>query len=196
MFQELQYKDEGFVGFGGNQKGKIRGNGSVGIDSLSIKNVLYVEGLRHNLLRISQLSDNGYDIVLNQNECKAVSQQNKSILFTAKRRSNIYKVIFSELEKQNVKCLLSVDDEQWIWHKRLGHANFKNISKLNKLGLVRGLPNLKYKSYSVCEACQRGKQIKNSFKAKNIVSTSGPLELLHILVQQKLFLLMVKSMDL
>ena len=42
------------------------------------------------------------------------------------------------------------------------------------------MPNLKYKSDTLCEACQSGKQVKNSFKSKNVVSTSRPLELLHI----------------
>jgi transposase InsO family protein len=56
----------------------------------------------------------------------------------------------------------------------------RKISQLNKLNLVRGLPNLKFSSDALCEACQKGKFTKRSFKAKNIVSTSRPLELLHI----------------
>ena len=32
----------------------------------------------------------------------------------------------------------------------------------------------------MCEACQKGKQIKNSFKPLNVVSTSRPLELFHM----------------
>ena len=32
----------------------------------------------------------------------------------------------------------------------------------------------------ICDACQIGKQVRNSFKSKNFVSTSRPLELLHI----------------
>ena len=31
-----------------------------------------------------------------------------------------------------------------------------------------------------CEACQKGKQSKSSFKLKNVVSTSKPLELIHM----------------
>ena len=66
MFQSLKFKDAGFVGFGGNQKGRIRGSGTIDNGSLpSICDVLYVEGLMHNLLSISQLSDNGYDIIFN-----------------------------------------------------------------------------------------------------------------------------------
>lgn len=42
------------------------------------------------------------------------------------------------------------------------------------------LPNIDYHSDAPCGACQKGKIVKSSFKSKNIVSTSRPLELLHI----------------
>ena len=76
MFQSLELKSRGYVGFRGNQKGKIIGSGTIGNGKLpSINNILLVEGLMHNLLSISQLSDNGYDVILNQMSCKAVSQK-------------------------------------------------------------------------------------------------------------------------
>src|ERR1044072_2860944 len=181
MFQSLKLKPGGVVGFGGNQKGKIIGCGTIGNGkNPSIQNVLLVEGLMHNLLSISQLSDNGYDVVFNQKSCKVISQKDGSILFSGHRKNNIYKVSISDLEKQNTKCLLSVHQEQWVWHRRLGHVSMRKISQLNKLDLVRGLPKLKFASDALCEACQKGKFSKRSFKAKNIVSTSRPLELLHI----------------
>jgi len=62
----------------------------------------------------------------------------------------------------------------------LGHANWRLISKLSKLQLVRGLPDIDYHSDALCGACQKGKIVKTSFKSKDIVSTSRPLELLHI----------------
>jgi len=39
---------------------------------------------------------------------------------------------------------------------------------------------MSYKDDLFCEVRQKGKQIKNSFTNKNIVSTSRPLQLLHI----------------
>ena len=141
MFQSLELRSGGDVKFGGNQKGKITGSGTIGNGNLpSISNVLLVEGLTHNLLSISQLSDNGYDIIFNQKCCKVVSQKDVSILFNGKRKNNIYKINLSELKVQNVKCLMSVNDEQWAWHRRLGHINMRRISQINKLNLVRGLP--------------------------------------------------------
>src|ERR1044072_8307527 len=45
LFQRLELKAGGVVGFGGNQKGKIIGSGTIGYGkSSSIKNVLLVEG--------------------------------------------------------------------------------------------------------------------------------------------------------
>ncbi|WJX78348.1 hypothetical protein P8452_61580 [Trifolium repens] len=73
-----------------------------------------------------------------------------------------------------------MNDEKWVWHQRLGHANWRLISKLSKLSLVKGLPNLNYHSDVLYGSCRIGKISKTSFKPKNIVSTSRPLELLHI----------------
>ena len=68
-------------------------SGTIGNGTLpSITNVLLVDGLMHNLLSISQLSDNGYDIIFNQNSYKAVSQKDGSIIFNGKRKKNIYKI--------------------------------------------------------------------------------------------------------
>src|SRR3954471_2061784 len=75
---------------------------------------------------------------------------------------------------------MSVNEEQWVWHRRLGHASLRKISQISKLNLVRGLPNLKYKSYALCEACQKGKFSKHAFKSKNVVSSFKPVELLQI----------------
>src|ERR1700731_1546370 len=54
------------------------------------------------------------------------------------------------------------------------------ISKLERKNLVRGLPNLKYVKDTICEECSKGKQTKSSFKSINEVSTSKPLQLLHL----------------
>jgi len=55
-----------------------------------------------------------------------------------------------------------------------------HLNKLISKDLLIGLPKLKFEKDHLCEACQKGKQIKHSFKLKNVVSTSKPLELLHM----------------
>ncbi|RDY14351.1 hypothetical protein CR513_00599, partial [Mucuna pruriens] len=73
-------------------------------------------------------------------------------------------------------CLVSINDDHWMWHKKLGHASLRLISMLKKHNLMRGLPSLVYKVDLLCDACQKVKQIRESFESKNIVSTSRPLE--------------------
>ncbi|GJR08268.1 putative ribonuclease H-like domain-containing protein [Tanacetum coccineum] len=66
------------------------------------------------------------------------------------------------------------------WHRRLGHVNFKNLNRLVKGNLVRGLPTKLFQNDHTCVACQKGKQHKASCKAKLVSSISHPLQLLHM----------------
>ncbi|GJY29622.1 putative ribonuclease H-like domain-containing protein [Tanacetum coccineum] len=63
---------------------------------------------------------------------------------------------------------------------RLGHVNFKNLNRLVKGNLVRGLPTKLFLNDHTCVACQKGKQHKASCKAKLVSSISHPLQLLHM----------------
>ena len=54
------------------------------------------------------------------------------------------------------------------------------MSKLIRNNLVRGLFKVRFETNKLCNACQLGKQTRNSFRPKNIVSTSRPLELIHM----------------
>nr|GEX49580.1 alpha/beta hydrolases superfamily protein [Tanacetum cinerariifolium] len=63
--------------------------------------------------------------------------------------------------------------------ERLGHANKRLIQSLASKELVRNLHKLKFDQH-FCDACKMGKQAHASHKAKNIVSTTRCLELLHM----------------
>ena len=56
----------------------------------------------------------------------------------------------------------------------------QQLNKLISKELVIGLPKIKFEKDKLCDACQKGKQVKSSFHSKNIISTSKPLELLHM----------------
>lgn len=145
-----------------------------------INNVWLVDGLKHNLLSISQICDGGYEVLFDYNKCTIMRTPNKSIVSFGYKKCNVYHINFTDLADQKVVFLLPTSDEKWLWHKRLGHAIWKLIYKLIKLKLVKGLPYLKYHSDAICGTCQKGKIVKTSFKTKKIISTSIPLELLHI----------------
>ncbi|GJU16118.1 putative ribonuclease H-like domain-containing protein [Tanacetum coccineum] len=79
-------------------------------------------------------------------------------------------------------CLLAKasSNEAKLWHRRLGHLNFKNLNKLVKDNLVRGLPSKSFKNDHTCVACQKGKQHKASCKAKIDRFVTHPLHTLHM----------------
>ena len=54
------------------------------------------------------------------------------------------------------------------------------LEKFSRVELVIGLPKLKFEKDHICDACQMGKQTRSSFKIKNTVSASKPLQHLHI----------------
>jgi len=100
----------GVVIFGGNQKGMINYVGKVCISHYPpIDNDLLVKGLKHHLLSISQLCDNGYNVTFNKDIC-IVQNKGISSLFSAKRQGNVYNIKLGNLSCQKVLCLLSIKE--------------------------------------------------------------------------------------
>ena len=78
------------------------------------------------------------------------------------------------------KChKISLDDIE-LWHQKLGHLNYKNLTKIVNAGAVRGIPKLGIKKDGLCESCQIGKQLKKSHKVLQQITTTRILELLHM----------------
>ena len=178
-FTIISLKLDGHVTYSDNNKGKILGKGTIGNkSSLLIHGVLCVEGLKHNLLNISQLCDRGYQVTFRTNSCEFRLPNSKDVLLIGKRSNNIY--LLDICSHSSLGCLLSKHEESWLWHKRFAHIHLNHLNKLVSYELVYGLPKLKFEKEHVCEACQRGKQTRKSFSLKNCVSTSKPLELLHM----------------
>ncbi|GJR08619.1 putative ribonuclease H-like domain-containing protein [Tanacetum coccineum] len=50
------------------------------------------------------------------------------------------------VEEQNGGRIMATSEESMLWHRRLGHVNFKNINKLVKDNLVRDLPLKQFKN--------------------------------------------------
>ena len=70
MFQCLTPMHGGTVTFRRNQKEKIVGVGKISIDlNPHIDNLLFVKGLKHNLLSISQLCANELDVSFSKEGC-------------------------------------------------------------------------------------------------------------------------------
>ncbi|KAJ6808141.1 uncharacterized protein M6B38_168660 [Iris pallida] len=172
---------EGYVSFGNNLRGYIIGIGDIGKAPYPvIKDVYLVTELKHNLLSISHLVDHGYGINFVKDKCTIIDSSTGSTIFEGIREDNIY--VFYLLEDANTagRCLMAKSVESQLWHMRLGHANMDTISRLSTKKLVRGLPDISFKKDTVCSECEKNKATKSAFKSKNTVSTTRPLQLLHM----------------
>ena len=170
------------VTFGDDSRGYTLGYGLIEKENVIIEKVALVDGLKHNLLSISQLCDNGNKVYFSQEACFIANKQSGDILLTGNRKGNVYVADFNSSKLDSLTCLLSKAsvDDSWIWHKKLSHLNFKAMNFLVQKNLVRGLPKKEFTKDGLCDSCQKGKQRKASFKSKSISSIDEPLKLLHM----------------
>ncbi|GJT38685.1 putative ribonuclease H-like domain-containing protein [Tanacetum coccineum] len=80
------------------------------------------------------------------------------ILLKVPRHHNMYSFdMKTPTPAKGFACLIAkaTSDESKLWHRRLGHINFKNLNKLVKGNLVRGLPSKVFKNDHTCVACHK-----------------------------------------
>ncbi|GJT41134.1 retrovirus-related pol polyprotein from transposon TNT 1-94 [Tanacetum coccineum] len=169
--------DGGFVAFGGNSKGgKITGNGKIKTGKLDFKDVYFVKELKFNLFSISQMCDKKNNVLFIDTACVVLSPDFKlsgenHVLLKVLRKDNMYSVDLKNVVPQGgLTCLFAkaTPDESYLWHRRLGHVNFKTMNKLVKGNLVRGLPLKLFEINQTCVACQKGKQHR-AFYIENLI---------------------------
>ncbi|GJR26440.1 putative ribonuclease H-like domain-containing protein [Tanacetum coccineum] len=104
--------DRGYVAFGENPKGgKIIGKGTIKTGNLDFENVYFLTDESHVLLKVH-------------------------------RKDNMYSVDLKNIvPKGGLTCLFAkaTSDESELWHRRLGHINFKTMNKLVKRNLAEAV---------------------------------------------------------
>ncbi|GJT76269.1 putative ribonuclease H-like domain-containing protein [Tanacetum coccineum] len=174
QLEDFEEFNGGSVTFGGS-KGYISGKGKIRVGNLDFDSVSFVKELGHfNLFSISQICDKQHKVLFTETECLVVSSDFKmpdenQILLKVPRHHNMYSFdMKTPTPAKGFACLIAkaTSDESKLWHRRLGHINFKNLNKLVKGNLVRGLPSKVLKNDHTCVAGQKGKQHRASCKAK------------------------------
>ncbi|GJW05726.1 putative ribonuclease H-like domain-containing protein [Tanacetum coccineum] len=176
-------KNKGPIAFRGS-KGQITGKGKIRTSKLDFDDVCFVKELQQfNLFSVSQMCDKKNKVLFTDTECLVLSPDFKlpdenQVLLKVPRQHNMYSFNLENfIPSEGLTFLIAkaTTDESNKWHRRLGHVNFKNLNKLVKGNLVRGLPSKIFQNDHTCVACQKGKQHKASCKAKQD-ETSGILK--------------------
>ncbi|GKB69551.1 ribonuclease H-like domain-containing protein, partial [Tanacetum coccineum] len=121
---------------GGAYGGRITGKGTIKTDNLDFDDVYFVKELKFNLFSVSQMCDKKNYVLFTDSECLVLSPNFKlpdenQILLKIPRQDNMYSFDMKNIvPKDSLTCLVAkaTSEESMLWHIRLGHINFKNIT--------------------------------------------------------------------
>jgi hypothetical protein len=167
--------------FGDNSKGEVISLGKVYITlEHSITNVLHVDSSKYNLLSVSQLCEIGYNCLFTDKCVEVSKREDSSIISTGRLKNKLYLVDFNKSKANLETCLVVKSNMGWLWHRRLAHVGMRNLAKLLKDNHILGLTNVYFEKDRICRACQARKQVAVPHPPKSIMTTTQPLELIHM----------------
>ncbi|GKD53811.1 ribonuclease H-like domain-containing protein, partial [Tanacetum coccineum] len=127
------------VAFRGDPKGgRIADKGKISTSKLDFEDVYFVKELKFNLFSVLQMCDRKNSVLFTNTECVVLSHDFKlfdenHVLLRVPRKDNMYSVDLKNIVPSGgLTCLFAKAtlDESNLWHRRLGHINFKTLNKL------------------------------------------------------------------
>ena len=118
--------------------------------------MLYVEGLKVNILSISQICDQEFMVLFSKGKCLVLDESGKKLISGVHTLNNCYWLVHDV----DIVCNSIRLPNKDLWPQRMGHANYKHLSIVSKHELVLGLPKLSRVNNMMCGPCQLGKQKK------------------------------------
>ena len=157
------------------------GRGTVRFDRESmqpmlLRDVLYVPGLKKNLVSVSTIEDRGFGIYVLDGKVYIFSKaEGPSTSYAiGVRCEKLYKLLFqphhalAHTESSNEICEL--------WHRRMAHLHHSALRMLRDM--TTGLPDFSTEQSGVCRGCALGKYTKTAFPSSDSRS-EGVLDLIH-----------------
>ncbi|MCO5580407.1 hypothetical protein L7F22_034273 [Adiantum nelumboides] len=134
---------------------------------LCLPDVLYVPGIKKNLLFVSSLAKNGLRVIFENDRC------------IVRDRENGYSLITTETKTQ------AMQDAE-LWHARFGHVGYGSLMTLQRHNMVHDLSLLEMPPRHVCEGCVLGKIHRFAFSQDGSVRATRKLQLVHSDLRGKL----------
>lgn len=145
--------------------------------SLTFQDALYVPGLSANLISVSKLVKNGFEVRFNSTGCYIsngkIDMQIGDVdgaLFKLRKVADTSFMADSSLHKPN--C-------QHQWHRKLGHRDLNCVSKIYNHSLCDGIRIDDCGIKEDCECCLEGKLTRLSFPKHSNSRSSNILDLVH-----------------
>jgi hypothetical protein len=147
-------------------------------DKVTLRRVALVQSLEFNLLSMSQLLDEGFEVLFRPGSSRILSRGDLVCMLVPE--GQIFCANFTQSSGVSRCFLAGSSSELWKWHRRLVHLTFDLLSCLSGLNLVLGLPRLRFEKELVCVPCRHAKMVASSHPPLTYVMRERPCELLHM----------------
>nr|KAJ0205942.1 hypothetical protein LSAT_V11C500253930 [Lactuca sativa] len=182
-FKDFQPIDDGSVVKMGNVATEpIKGIGTVLLTftsrkCLCLNNVLYVPGIRKNLVSEIVLINCGYKQVLESD--KYILSRHGSFMGFGYVCNGMIRLNINYPFIDNFVCMASTStsnnfNKYELWHARLGHIHYKRLKDMSKMSLI---PTFDMKNNGKCKTCMLTKITRQPFK--DVVREIKVLDLVH-----------------
>lgn len=140
--------------FGDDSGYEIKGCGDIPVklpsgDIKHLKNVLYVLGIKKNLISVSMITDQDMQVQFFKNGC-VIQDSKLETVATGVRVGNLYRLDARSIPQQAMVAATSTTEN--LWHQRFGHINLQDLILLKNKGMVDGLPPL-HNVKLECDGC-------------------------------------------
>jgi hypothetical protein len=125
-----------YITFGDNGRGHVLSEGEIKVsDKITLRRVALVQSLGYNLLSVSQLLDEGFEVLFRPSGSRILDSRGDLVCMVVPE-GQVFRANFSQ--SSGVECcfLAGSSSELWKWHRNLGHLSFDLLSRLSKLNLV------------------------------------------------------------
>jgi hypothetical protein len=145
---------------------------------ISFRDVLFVPGLKKNLISVSSLQDRGLEVSFRGT--KVLIHPKGSNIASGKvigvRDGKLYRLLFHPLHALAASSSNNNSELCELWHRRMAHLHHGALRSLREI--VTGMPQFNIEHQEVCRGCALGKYTKTVFPSSDSRS-AGVLELIH-----------------
>jgi hypothetical protein len=144
---------------------------------MTLTEVLYVPGLKKNLVSVSTIEEKGYEILFRDGQV-LLFPRGSSITSTkviGTRHERLYKFLFQPM-RALIHSTSSSSDLCEIWHRRMAHLHHGALRVLREM--VTGVPDFSSEHHELCKGCALRKYTKTVFPSSDS-RAAGILDLIH-----------------
>ncbi|KAF5794275.1 putative RNA-directed DNA polymerase [Helianthus annuus] len=122
------------------------------------------------------MTEDGFDIWMKDNYLRMYDTHGRLFMKVQRSKNRLYKIL---LHTTVPVCLgMHLEEENWLWHARLGHINFQILESMVSKGMIEGVPKIKNPK-QVCEGCLAAKQTRQPFSQEAQWRAKKPFQLVH-----------------